>query len=338
MAKLDKNAPARPRLGRGLSSLISNSAAVVAETPAAPAPSPEPAPPASAPARDVVETPAPAAPSTGQPVPIEIASIMPNPYQPRRTFQPEDLAELTASIAQQGILQPLIVTPTPEGDGPQPFTLIAGERRLRAAAQAGLTEVPCVIRQASRREMLEWALIENIQRADLNPVEKALAFRDYMDRYNLTQVEAAQQLGQARATIANILRMLDLCDEVQAMLIGGALSFGHAKVLAGLATRMDRQLALAKKVVAEGLSVRQTESLMTALRDGQPEPAAAAAPAAKTKPAYLIDLEEQLTQVVGTRVKILPGRAKHTGRIVLDYYNLDDFDRIAGGLGLKIES
>ena len=312
----------KPRLGRGLSSLISNSAGLSA--PAQGDPAAEPGAYVSEPA------------ALGEAVrEIGIDKISPNPFQPRRDFDPEELAGLAQSISQQGILQPLVIARSADGDG-HPYTLIAGERRLRAARQAGLAKVPCVLRPATRQQMLEWALIENIQRADLNPIERAAAYRDYMDRFNLSAADAAGKLGQPRTTVANYLRLLDLCDDIQKMLLDGTLSFGHAKVLAGLAGDADRQLLLAKKVLAETLSVRQLEALASAA-PGAPEQSPPARPA-RMKAAYLRDLEEQLTQAVGARVTILPGRAKHTGKLVIEYYSLDDFDRLAARLGVSVES
>ena len=317
----------RPRLGRGLSSLIVNSA----PPPVVAAPEAQPQPATTEGTYMAVTAPTISADSIRK---IAIEKISPNPYQPRRQFDPEQLSQLAQSISQQGILQPLVIAESVEGDG-HPFVLIAGERRLRAAKQAGLAEVPCVVRKATRQQMLEWAIIENIQREDLNPVERALAYRDYMDRFTLSAADAAQKLGQPRTTVLNYLRILDLCDEIQKMLLDGTLSFGHAKVLAGVAGDPDRQIALAKRVIHETLSVRQLEAL------------AAAAPAAKQdaparptriKAAYLRDLEEQLTRAVGTRVNILPGKAKNSGRLVVEYYSLDDFDRIVKGLGLTVES
>jgi ParB family chromosome partitioning protein len=320
MDKQAKHVQPRPRLGRGLSSLIANSAELSADDDRT--------------YQHVTGLPpvkaAPRAAPVGQPREIPLDDIAPNPFQPRRQFNPDELAELTESIVRQGVVQPLIVAKGQEG-AERPYVMIAGERRLRAARQAGLTTVPCVIRQATGQQMLEWALIENIQRADLNPLERAQAYRDYMDRFNLTQSEAAERLGQPRATVANYLRVLDLGDETQRMLIEGALTFGHAKLLAGLADPA-RQLRLSRKVVKGCLSVRQLESLIA---EGASPEAAPRVPRAKAP--YIADLEQRLTQAVGSRVTIHPGRAKHSGRIVIEYYSLDDFDRIAGALGLRTE-
>ena len=222
MAKIEKSA-ARPRLGRGLSSLINNSLQSSAKDQQD-----------VIPADAITEAVVVAAPSPdGTPLDVGVDRIAPNPYQPRRKFDAARLAELAQSIAEQGILQPLVVCRATDADAEDgSFTLIAGERRLRAAQQAGLKTVPCVVKQATRQQMLEWALIENIQRSDLNPIERAAAYREYIDRFGATQDTAAQKLGVARATVANFLRMLDLPDDVQSMLIDGCLSAGHAKAIA----------------------------------------------------------------------------------------------------------
>jgi len=319
------------RLGRGLSSLISSSVPPADESTAR-QPIRVPTGDHTGSAIDVAAQP----PEHARPEEIPIDQIAPNPHQPRRDFDSEQLAELAASIAEQGILQPLLIAP--KGDNPvdRPYVLIAGERRLRAAANTGLQTVPCLVRDADSRQLLEWALIENIHRADLNPIDRARAYRDYIDRFSLTQSQASQRLGQPRATIANYLRLLDLSDDVQELLLTGRLSFGHAKVLAGVAGRPDRQLALAGKAAARNLSVRQLESLVAAEQDSGPD-----SPSPKrraTKPPYVLDLEQQLSHSVGTRVTIRTGRAKHTGAITIDFYSLDDFDRITRALGAEVES
>jgi len=326
MAKHEPPIARKPRLGRGLSALIVNSS---------------PDPPAES---RYVPTPAPGEPPHG-PSPtadgpsraIPVTQIAPNPYQPRQDFSPDELATLAHSITTQGLLQPLVVCPATDHAAGLPYVLIAGERRLRAARQAGLETVPCLIRAASPMQMLEWALVENIHRADLNPIERAHAYHEYIERFDLTQAQAADKLGLPRATIANYLRLLDLCDEVQTLLVQRALTFGHAKVLAGLVADPASQCAIASKVAAESLSVRQTERLVAAARNGRsedPDTQAATAHGAQRAP-YLADLEERLCQAVGTRVRILPGRTKHSGRIVVEYYSLDDFDRISAALGLR---
>jgi ParB family chromosome partitioning protein len=301
-----QTASSKRRLGRGLNSLIGQTG-------------PAKNNPASADAGQRVQN-------------LAVEKIRPNPYQPRRDFDPKALAELTESIRQQGVLQPLIVRADDEG-----YIVIAGERRLRASRDAGLATVPCILREASQQQMVEWAMIENIQRADLNPLERAQAYQEYMDRFKLKQSEVAERLSQPRTTIANHLRILDLHEEVQQFIAEGLLTFGHAKVLAALSEDLSRQLRLARKIVGEGLSVRKLEETL------QDDPAAKTAKGKKgktasrgssEKPAYVRDVEDQLTQRVGTKVAILPGKKKHQGRIVVDYYSLDDFDRIASLLGL----
>lgn len=330
MAKDAASRPSKNRLGRGMSSfkglsnLIANSADVADPDATAASYASEPAPANASSASDA------------PPRELPIDDVAPNPYQPRRHFAPEALAELAESIRQQGLIQPLVVVPAHHDDAEKPFVLVAGERRLRAARQAGLTEVPCVVRSASPQQMLEWAIIENIHRADLNPLERAHAYRDYLDRFDLSQAQAAERLGLPRSTISNHLRILDLHPDVQDHIASGALSFGHAKVLAGLLNDPDRQAQLANQAADNGLSVRQLEALIESAKSsgaGDSDDASSSKPA---KPPYLIDIEEQLTRVVGTRVQVKPGRGKHAGKIVIDYYSLDDFDRLAGRLGLNV--
>jgi ParB family chromosome partitioning protein len=319
MAKEGKSAR-KARLGRGLSSLIATSTSAEPQEGEF---QPESVGP------QMQSSSGPAEAPKGTPVEIPVDRIAPNPYQPRRHFPEAELAELRESIRQQGILQPLIVSRAAEGSEAE-YVLIAGERRLRAARDAGLETVPCVVRQADARQMTEWALIENLQRSDLNPIERAEGYQHYIDRFALSAAEAAERLGQPRSTIANHLRLLELCDDVQQLVAQGLLTFGHAKVLAGVSD-VELQLSLARKVVAKGLSVRALEA---ALQEAESSPSTEKpAGKARGKPAYVRDLEEKLTQTVGTRVAILPGRAKHTGRIVVEYYSLDDFDRIAESLG-----
>jgi ParB family chromosome partitioning protein len=330
MNKQARSVNASSRLGRGLSSLIHSSAAVDEMDGSALSRAAGYVPEGS---RISIE----AAAAAGVPLEVPVDAIAPNPHQPRRTFPPEALAELAASIRQQGVLQPVLVVRSSGGEGQAPYVLIAGERRLRAAREAGLATIPCLIRQASDQQMLEWSLIENIQRSDLNAVERAQAYRHYMDRFGLTQAEVAERTGESRAGVANYLRVLDLCDEVQAMLVSEALTFGHARALAGLAGQAELQQKLAKRIVGEGLSVRQAEQMVAAARDSQAPPAGKARRETISKPPYLLDVESRLTRAVGTRVAIVPGRAKNTGRIVIDYYSLDDFDRIAGWLGFEAQ-
>jgi ParB family chromosome partitioning protein len=324
-----KDTKSRKRLGRGLSSLIAGDTSAPQQAPAREQASVEGS------QQYVPEQRAakPAQAASGTPRQVAVDKIQPNPYQPRKEFNDEQLAELTASIRAQGVLQPLVVSA--DGSSDEGYLLIAGERRLRAAKLAGLDEVPCVIRQATDQQRLEWALVENIQRSDLNPMEKARAYRSYIDRFQLSQAQAAQRLGQARATVANFLRLMELPEEVQEMVRKDLLSFGHAKALAGLASP-PRQTRLARQCVEKQLSVRKLEELIQ--QADQDKDAPTSDNTRRAKPAYLQDLEERFRQAVGTRVSIKPGRSKHTGRIVIEYYSFDDFDRIAGSLGVEGES
>jgi len=320
----------RPRLGRGLASLIGDSTDL--DHPG----QYQPTPPAS------VSPSAPDAPPSPTPGPsvalLPIDEIETNPLQPRHPFDDASVSDLASSIRDRGLLQPIIVADAGGSQAQGRYRLIAGERRLRAARLAGLTELPALIRPASHEQLLELALIENIHRADLNPVERAAAYRELMDRFGLTQQQVAERVNQPRATVANYLRLLELCEDAQSFLLAGRLSFGHAKALAGLAGDPATQAALARRTVDQGLSVRQLESLVRAAQVAQGSPDMPPKAPSRTRPAYLVELERQLTEAVGTRVSLRPGRAKHTGRIVIDYYSLEDFDRIVNSLGVNIES
>lgn len=263
---------------------------------------------------------------------VRIGDIAPNPHQPRRSFRDEDLENLSQSIRHDGILQPLILAKASPDIG-KAYVLIAGERRLRAAKRAGLDAVPCIIKEATPEQMLEWAVIENIQREDLNPMERARAFREAMDRFQLTQAEVAERLGLARASVANYLRLLDLCEDVQEMVASGQLSFGHARVLASLTGQEERQKQLATTVLSDGMSVRKLEKAVAK----PPADSSTGQRKVDAKSPHVRDLEERLTEAVGTKVRIVPGRAKNTGRIVVEYYSIDDFDRIAEGLGMETD-
>ena len=323
----------KPRLGRGLSSLIVNSTAIAPEPQVLKHPVVTIDTASTYVATDEqVATRSLEVRGLGRGVvEVLVDQIAPNPYQPRRDFDGEELSDLARSIETQGILQPLLVRPRNDGEVDVQYVLIAGERRLRAAKLAGLTSVPCLLRQAHGREMLEWALIENIQRKDLNPIERADAYRQYVDRFSLSHADAAERLGQARVTITNHLRILDLDEAVRAGIASGQISFGHAKVLAGLLDQPARQRALAELIVRDGLSVRQLE-----VRIAQAEQQAGqTTESRRAKAPHILDLEGRLSQAVGTRVAIQAGRAKNSGRIVIDYYSLDDFDRIAASLGMS---
>jgi len=250
-------------------------------------------------------------------VEILIARISPNPYQPRKRFNPEDLASLRASIADHGVLQPILVSETPTG-----YQLIAGERRLRAAEAAGLDRIPAVIRQLVDRDQLELALVENLQRADLDPLETADAYRQLINRFGFSQDDVATRVGRARSTVANTLRLLELAPEIQAAVADGRLTEGHGRAIGGLPAEM--QARVLDSIVAQELSVRQTEELVRRLRERK---TAAARPAPKGRPdADLERIEEDLRRALGTKVSL--ARSRRGGRIVIEYYSDEELGRL----------
>jgi ParB family chromosome partitioning protein len=246
---------------------------------------------------------------------VPLAAIRPNPMQPRQAFGDDGIEELAESIRQKGILQPLLVRRSNGG-----FELIAGERRLRAAQRLGMGHVPVLVRDASDSEMLEMALIENIQRENLNPLEEARAYRRLVEEFNLTQEDVATRVGKDRSTIANTIRLLQLPPEVQTQIERGMLSAGHARALAA-APAAAVQIQLAQEVIAQRLTVRQTEHLVKR----------------RTRPPAGLELaaaEQQLTEHLGTRVRVLHGR-NGAGKIEIEYYSLEELngllDRLTGG-------
>jgi ParB family transcriptional regulator, chromosome partitioning protein len=250
---------------------------------------------------------------------VSRGNIIPSPLQPRKTFRPEALAEMIDSIKERGIIQPLIVRLV---NGK--YELIAGERRWRAAGEAGLETLPVIVREASNRDVLELALIENLQRADLSPIEEAEAYSRLMKEFSLTQEQVAQQVGKGRVAVANAVRLLSLPEQIQAWITSDDLSVGHAKVLLGLDTA-DEQLLAAERVRKENLTVRATERLVESMRAGS-RPARKRKAAAVTDEAIFADLERRLQQHVGTRVRIV-GKAD-SGKIEIQYFSPDDLNRI----------
>jgi ParB family chromosome partitioning protein len=242
-----------------------------------------------------------------------LSAIQPNRMQPRRTFSEASIEELAESIRQQGILQPLLVRRANGG-----FELIAGERRLRAAQRLGLEQVPVTVREASDRELLEMALIENIQREDLSPLEEANAYRRLMDEFSLTQEEIATRVSKDRSTVANTLRLLQLPDEIKTHIEQGALSAGHARALV-TAGSDDARIQLAHQVVAQRLTVRQTEQL--AKRNTRP-----------MADAEQRAVEQRLTEALGTKVRLL-GRRDGSGKIEIEYYSLEGLNGLVDRLG-----
>lgn len=277
-------------LGRGLSALIPNAAELKAEP--------------------VTET---------APREIAVQRITPSPFQPRRTFDEVKIEELAASIRSQGVIQPLIVRP--KGDE---FELIAGERRWRAAMKAGLSHVPVVIRDASDHEALQLALVENLQREDLNPIEEASGYRRLQEEFHWSQEEMAERIGKSRPTVTNALRLLGLPTEVQHEVAAGNLPAGQARALLGLHTE-PLIISACREVIAKGLSTRETEKMVRHLVIGRK----------RRRPAALIDpdlksIVEELQRCLGTRVRLLPKARSAKGKIEIEYYSHADLDRIIG--------
>ena len=297
----------RPRLGRGLKGLISTS------TPTTPAPTPH----------LTAETFTQGVSGFRE---VALSLIDPNPSQPREQIEPLALAELVTSVKVSGILQPILLRPMGER-----FQLVAGHRRTEAAKQAGLQTIPAIIRADSTDELqAEWALIENIQRQDLNPIERAKAYRNYVQKFGLTHQQAAERLGEERSVITNYLRLLELNPGVQDLIARGILSAGHAKVLAGV-TDPPRQDALANRIAKEGLSVRKLEEIVAQTPAPTEEATTAVSAHTRTltaKSPHVVELEQELSRKLGTKLRIFPSKRKNTGKIIIQYFSLDEFDRL----------
>lgn len=248
----------------------------------------------------------------------DIDAIRPNPYQPRQAVSEDELRGLADSIKEKGIIQPLVVRTTPEG-----YELIVGERRWRAARMAGLEEVPVVVKDVSAGEMLEMALVENIQREDLNPLEKAEAYYRLMKEFGLTQEEVAKRVGQDRSTVANFLRLRNLPEPIRADIVNNTLTMGHARALLGAKT-VAQQEAVWRRIVSQSLSVRAAEALVKKLNAQKKRPA-------RSKPAssedvYFQSVAEDLSRHLGTKVNVA-WRGK-MGRLEIEFYSNDDLDRL----------
>ena len=299
-------APPKSRLGRGLDSLVSS------ESAALPAAAPEAAPASHR------------GPGAGSIQFIPIDQIQPNPLQPRTDFNQAELSGLVDSLRTSGLLQPILVRRHDSS-----FQIIAGERRWRAAQQAGLQSIPAIIREAHDTDMLELALIENIQRSDLNPVDRATAYGAYLSRLGVTQEQASHRLGQDRATIANYVRLLDLDEQVRQFLAKGEISMGHARALLGLPEKAD-QLRLAKLVSAKNLSVRHTENLVRETRNASLPKSRQVESLARQ--ANLRELAEMVSHRLGRRVRIRCTRDAGKGDVVITFTSLDDFDDLIAKL------
>ena len=321
----DKATKPKSRLGRGLSSLISLS-------------TPEDPPPQhpAIPATDTPSVTSSDTSATGSGVRVAelpLSAIVPNPHQPRRHFNETSLNELSASLKSTGMIQPIIVRPA--GDGTGSYQLIAGERRWRAARLADLAAVPAIIRDVDTVSQAQMALIENIQREDLNPLDRAMAYQALIKQLGLTQAELAGRLGEDRSSVTHFVRLLELPDPVQELIRDGRLSMGHAKLLAGLPnpTEQERMAALA---VEQSLTVRNLERLVQESTTAAPILPAAAPPRPKPS-AHLQELERTLSRELNLRAQIRPSNRKGHGRIVLHYTSLDQFDDLLGRMGVKVE-
>jgi ParB family chromosome partitioning protein len=246
---------------------------------------------------------------------LPLGAISSNPYQPRKRFDEDTIRELASSVRSRGVLQPIVVRQRDENS----FQLVAGERRLRAASLAGLTQIPAIIRDVDDREMLEIALIENIQREDLNPLEEARAYQALIDKAQLTQAEVSERVGKQRASITNTLRLLLLPAEVQEMVSRETFTAGHARALLSL-PNAGEQLIAARYVQAKGFSVRRTEAYIRRKLRRQH------ARAPKARAADLAECEIKLQQKFGTHVSIAPGRKG--GKVVFEYYGREDLERL----------
>jgi ParB family chromosome partitioning protein len=248
---------------------------------------------------------------------LEIGKIKSNPHQPRKNFDEDRLKELADSIKEHGILQPLVVSRLKDGD----FQLIAGERRLNAAKMVGLSYVPVIVRDSSEQEKLELALVENLQRDNLNPIERAYAFKKLIDEFNFIQADVAKRMGKSREVVANALRLLDLPAEIQRAILENRLSEGHGRIILSLPD-VEKKLFLFKEVLKNGMSVRQAEALAEKVKTGLSKKFKI-----KTrKDPHLRDLENKLSNVLGTRVKLT--RKGKKGKIIIEFFSQDELSGI----------
>ena len=302
------------RLGRGLNDLMAGPVRVASTHTEAAKPAPD------------VEASSGDGPSGGLRW-ISATQIEPNPQQPRQQFDESSLASLAESIKLDGVMQPIVVRPNGEK-----FTIVAGERRWRAAQRAGLDLLPALTRDVDDRQMAELALIENLQREDLNPIDRAQAFASLAETYNLSHDQIAERVGLDRSTVTNVMRLLKLSTPVQAMVSRGTLSMGHARAIAGLAVTEDQQ-AIAEQALREEWSVRQTEAAVKSANAG-----AAAEPKPKQsrpRPGYLDDLERQIGEQLGTKVQLKTARKKGAGQLTIAFYSIDQFDELLAKLGVE---
>jgi ParB family transcriptional regulator, chromosome partitioning protein len=321
---MSKFSKAKPRLGRGLSSLISVSDIaddVGAEGDAPPRPAASDGGPSNPALADLL----PRGPIV---IELPVEQIRPNPHQPRRQFNEASIAELAASLKSTGLVQPIIVRRADDGG----YELIAGERRLRAAKQAKLETLPALVKEVDGFSQAQMALVENIQREDLNAIDRANAYHILMTQLGLTVSELAGRLGEERSSISNYLRLLDLSEPVRELVRSGELSMGHGKLLAGIPDPQE-QLKKAKVVISQGLSVRNLERIISS-----GSVAKASEKGSKGKgSAHIAALEKTLSHQLGTRVQIKASSQTGKGKLILHYTSLDQFDNMMGRLGVVIE-
>jgi ParB family chromosome partitioning protein len=247
----------------------------------------------------------------------DIGMIRPNRYQPRLQFSDDELEDMARSIRQQGIIQPLLVRKDDTG-----YELITGERRLRAAKKAGLTQVPVLVKTITDTDMLEMSIVENVQRADLNPIEEAEAYYRLITEFGLTQDQASERVGKSRSAVANFLRLRQLPGQIKASIMDGILSMGHARALLGAASNAQ-QNAIWRAVISKGLSVRETERLVKRLKAAKEKPKK---PPLSSDQSYFTDVAEDLSRRFGTKVRI--NRRGQKGSVEIEFYGDDDLDRL----------
>lgn len=256
---------------------------------------------------------------------LKLSEIKPNRFQPRRSFREAELAELMDSIKEKGVIEPVIVRRSGSG-----YELIAGERRLRACQKLGQEKIPAIIRQATDQEALEIALIENIQRENLNPIEESRGYERLTREFNLTQEALAKKVGKERSTVANSLRLLSLPEEIQKMLEDDNLTAGHARALLMVSDKR-KQLSLAQAIASKGLSVREAE----ALAKGEPAKGSSSVKTPKQLDQHLTNIQNEMQRALGTRVRIV-SQGKNKGKIEVEYYSAEDFERILQKLNIKL--
>jgi ParB family chromosome partitioning protein len=305
---MSSESSARPRrLGRGLSALLDSTTPVAISS--------------------SVESPVSASAS---PQTVKPDDCIPNKYQPRTNFDDSGLAELADSIRRVGVVQPILVRPRAVGG----YEIVAGERRWRAAKLAGLAEIPAIVKALTDGEAAEWAVIENVQREDLNAIERGMAMRGLMDRFGLTQAQVAERVGIDRSTVANLIRLIELEPSIRDMIVSGRLSAGHGKALL-MAPAGASRAALAEKAASEEWSVRRIERAAAGLAEGSRQAVKPSKQLSSAQAAAIADLERRLGEHLGTKVSIHTDAQGEKGRVVLEFYGLDHFDGLMSRLGFQ---